>query len=132
VAERSIVFTWFRSGENAAKRTERREAPTDTVQRNPNPDLTDTSFAERQNFTLRMSMRRLTNAFSKKFDSKKFENHCQALAPYFIFYNYCRIHKTLGVTPAMAAGLVERVMHMTDVVGLIDARAAEMPMVRGA
>jgi hypothetical protein len=86
-------------------------------------------FAERQNLTMRMSMRRftrLTNAFSKKF-----ENHCHALALYFVFYNFCRVHKTLGATPAMAAGLVDRVLKMTDVVALIDAEAAKVPMVRG-
>jgi IS1 family transposase len=85
---------------------------------NPNPDLINTSFAERQNLTMRMSMRRftrLTNAFSKKF-----ENHCHALALYFVFYNFCRVHKTLGVTPAMASGLVETVMDMTDVATMID------------
>jgi IS1 family transposase len=96
---------------------------------NPDPDLINTSFVERQNLTMRMSMRRftrLTNAFSKKF-----ENHCHALALYFAFYNFCRVHKTLGATPAMAAGLVDRVLKMADVVALIDARAAETPMVRG-
>jgi IS1 family transposase len=100
-----------------------------TIMGNPDPDLINTSFAERQNLTMRMSMRRftrLTNAFSKKF-----ENHCHALALYFVFYNFCRVHKTLGATPAMAAGLVDRVMHMTDVVGMIDAEAAKVPMVRG-
>ena len=69
---------------------------------------------------------RLTNAFSKKF-----ENHCHALALYFVFYNFCRVHKTLGATPAMAAGVLDRVMNMADVVGLIDAKAAETPLVRG-
>jgi IS1 family transposase len=96
---------------------------------NPDPALVNTSFVERQNLTMRMSMRRftrLTNAFSKKF-----ENHCHALALYFVFYNFCRVHKTLGVTPAMAAGVANVVMKMSDVVGLIDARAAETPMVRG-
>ncbi|MGY4481558.1 IS1 family transposase [Bradyrhizobium sp. LM3.2] len=86
---------------------------------NPDPDLINTSFVERQNLTMRMSMRRftrLTNAFSKKF-----ENHCHALALYFVFYNFCRVHKTLGATPAMAAGLIDRVMKVTDVVALIDA-----------
>jgi IS1 family transposase len=94
---------------------------------NPDPDLINTSFAERQNLTMRMSMRRftrMTNAFSKKF-----ENHCHALALYFVFYNFCRVHKTLGATPAMAAGLTDRVMKMTDVVALIDAR--EVLAVRG-
>jgi len=87
---------------------------------NPDPDLINTSFVERQNLTMRMSMRRftrLTNAFSKKF-----ENHCHALALYFVFYNFCRVHKTLGATPAMAAGIVDRVLKMADVVGMIDAR----------
>ena len=98
------------------------------IKGNPDPDLVNTSFAERQNLTMRMSMRRftrLTNAFSKKF-----ENHCHALALYFLFYNFCRVHKTLGVTPAMAAGVTDRIMKMTDVVGLIDA-ANPVPAVRG-
>lgn len=88
------------------------------IKGNPDPALVNTSFEERQNLTMRMSMRRftrLTNAFSKKF-----ENHCHALALYFVFYNFCRVHKTLGATPAMASGLVEAVMHMRDIVGLID------------
>jgi hypothetical protein len=68
---------------------------------------------------------RLTNAFSKKF-----ENHCHALAPYFVFYNFCRVHKKLGATPAMAAGLIYHVMKMVDVVDLIDA-ANPIPAVRG-
>ena len=95
---------------------------------NPDPALINTSFVERQNLTMRMSMRRftrLTNAFSKKF-----ENHCHALALYFVWYNFLRIHKTLGVTPAMAAGLVNVVMDMSDVVALIDA-ANPVPAVRG-
>jgi hypothetical protein len=98
-----------------------------TIMGNPDPELVNTSFVERQNLTMRMSMRRftrLTNAFSKKF-----ENHCHALALYFVFYNFCRVHKTLGATPAMAAGLVDKVLKMTDIVALIDAR--ELPAVRG-
>jgi IS1 family transposase len=94
---------------------------------NPDPALVNTSFAEPQNLTMRMSMRRftrLTNAFSKKF-----ENHCHALALYFVFYNFCRVHKTLGATPAMASGLLDRVLKMTDVAALIDAR--DVPAVRG-
>lgn len=99
------------------------------IQRNPDMSLVNTSYAARQNLTMRISMRRftrLTNAFSKKF-----ENHCHALSLYFVFYNFCRVHKTLGVAPAMAAGLIDRVMKMTDVVALIDAEAAKTPVVRG-
>ncbi len=61
---------------------------------------------------------RLTNAFSKKL-----ENHCHALALYFMFYNFVRIHKTLKVTPAMAAGMTDRLWSMEDIVARIDARA---------
>jgi len=86
---------------------------------NPDPKHVSTSFVERQNLTMRMSMRRftrLTNAFSKKF-----ENHCHALALYFVWYNWCRLHKAHKITPAMAAGLTDTVMDMSDVVALIDA-----------
>jgi IS1 family transposase len=99
-----------------------------TIKGNPDPDHISTSFVERQNLTMHMSMRRftrLTNAFSKKF-----ENHCHALALYFAFYNFCRVHKTLGATPAMAAGLIDRVMKMSDIVALIDA-AKPVPAIRG-
>jgi IS1 family transposase len=100
----------------------------ESIKGNPDPDYISTSFVERQNLTMRMSMRRftrLTNAFSKKF-----ENHCHALALYFVFYNFCRVHKTLGATPAMASGLIDRVMKMTDIVALIDT-ANPVPAVRG-
>lgn len=89
-----------------------------------NPDLKhiSTSYVERQNLTMRMSMRRftrLTNAFSKKL-----ANHIHALALYFMFYNFVRIHKSLKVTPAMAAGVIDRLWSMNDIVALIDARSA--------
>ena len=67
-------------------------------------------IVERQNLTMRMHMRRftrLTNAFSKKV-----ENHIHMVALYTVFYNYCRIHKTLRVTPAMEAGLSDTVRDM--------------------
>ncbi len=87
-----------------------------------------TSYTERQNLTMRMSMRRftrLTNAFSKKA-----ENHTHALALYFTFYNFVRQHKTLRCSPAMAAGLSTTLWSMADVVALIDA-AAEPAKARG-
>ena len=77
-----------------------------------------TSFAERQNLTMRMSLRRftrLTNAFSKKI-----ENHVHALSIYFMFYNFVRIHQTLRVTPAMAAGVSDKLWELTDIVRVID------------
>ncbi|KQT05933.1 transposase [Bradyrhizobium sp. Leaf396] len=87
------------------------------------PDVAhiSTSYVERQNLTMRMSMRRftrLTNAFSKKV-----ENHYHALSLYFVWYNFVKAHKSLkGATPAMAAGLVSDRMTMTDIVQLIDLR----------
>lgn len=87
---------------------------------NPNKEHVSTSYVERHNLTMRMSMRRftrLTNAFSKKFD-----NHCHALALYFVHYNFCRIHKTLRTSPAMATGLSETLHDMEWIVNLIDAR----------
>ena len=87
----------------------------------PDKSKVSTSYAERQNLTMRMSMRRftrLTNAFSKKFD-----NHCHALALYFMYYNFCRIHKTLKVTPAMEAGITDTLWSLEDIVAEIDARA---------
>ena len=85
------------------------------------PDMAhvSTSYAERQNLTMRMSMRRftrLTNAFSKKF-----ENHAHMVAIYAVWYNFLRIHKTLRVTPAMAAGLSETVMDWSQIVEAMDA-----------
>ncbi len=68
---------------------------------------------------------RLTNAFSKKV-----ENHCHALALYFVWYNFVRIHKSLRVSPAMAAGVTDRLWDMTDIVALIDANESA-PKERG-
>lgn len=87
----------------------------------PDPDHISTSYVERQNLTMRMSMKRfarLSNAFSKKLAS-----HRNALSLYFFFYNWCRIHKTLRVTPAMAAGLTDRLLSFEDLIAMMDAAA---------
>ncbi|HTK34608.1 MAG TPA: IS1 family transposase [Caulobacteraceae bacterium] len=87
-----------------------------------------TSYVERTNLSIRMQNRRftrLTNAFSKKF-----ENHVHALALYFMFYNFVRIHKTLKVTPAMAAGVSQTLWTMEDIAEKIEARTAK-PAKRG-
>ena len=84
------------------------------VSGDPVESLISTSYIERQNLTMRMSMRRftrLTNGFSKKM-----ENHCYSIALTFVYCNFCRIHKTLRVTPAMAAGLCDRVMSLEEIV----------------
>lgn len=88
---------------------------------NPVKRDVSTSYVERQNLTMRMQMRRftrLTNAFSKKF-----ENHMHMVAIYTIWYNFIRIHKTLKVTPAMAAGLTERLWDWSDMLALMDEAA---------
>ncbi len=98
------------------------------VEGRPDPKHVSTSYAERQNLTMRMSMRRftrLTNAFSKKAEA-----HADMVALYTVWYNFVRIHKTLRVSPAMAAGVSDRLWSMEDVMGLIDAQA-EPPKPRG-
>jgi IS1 family transposase len=92
------------------------------IEGKPDPKHISTSFVERQNLTMRMSMRRftrLTNAFSKKV-----ENHAHAVALHFMYYNFCRIHKTLRVTPAMVAGVTDRLWTVEDIVKLISEREA--------
>lgn len=92
-----------------------------TIAGAPDKAHVSTSYVERQNLTMRMSMRRftrLTNAFSKKVD-----NHIHALSLYFVWYNFVHIHKTLKVSPAMAAGISDRLWEMGDIVALMDARA---------
>lgn len=91
---------------------------TEIIRGNPDPAHISTSFAERQNLTMRMQMRRftrLTNAFSKKF-----ENHCHALALYFFWYNWTRQHKSLRVSPAMAAGLTDKLWSMSNLAVMVD------------
>ena len=100
----------------------------ETVTGNPDPEHISTSYAERANLTMRMGMRRftrLTNAFSKDI-----MNHQHALAIYFMHYNFVRIHQTLRVTPAMAAGVTDKLWELADMVAMIDA-AAPKPGKRG-
>jgi IS1 family transposase len=84
----------------------------------PNPLDISTSYVERQNLTMRMSIRRftrLTNAFSKKL-----ENHAAAVAIHFMHYNFARIHKTLRVTPAMEAGVSDHVWSAEEIIEMVD------------
>jgi IS1 family transposase len=86
----------------------------------PDPDHISTSFIERQNLTMRMSMRRftrLTNAFSKKM-----ENHAAAIAIYMMAYNFQRKHMTLGTTPAVRAGIADHIWSIEEIIGLLEKR----------
>ena len=88
------------------------------VQGNPDPKHISTSFVERQNLTIRMSMRRftrLTNGFSKKA-----ENLAHAVSLHFMYYNFCRIHQTLQCSPAMAAGVTDTLWEIEDIVKLLN------------
>lgn len=85
---------------------------------NPDFDHISTSYVERQNLTMRMHMRRftrLTNGFSKKI-----QNHALSVALHFAYYNFCKIHMTLKVTPAMAAGVTNRLWEIEDLLALLD------------
>lgn len=95
-----------------------------TVEGKPSEEHISTSYVERVNLNIRMGNRRftrLTNAFSKKID-----NHIHMLALYFLHYNFCRIHKSTKVTPAMVAGVTETLHDMEWIVSLIDARAPKL------
>jgi len=88
------------------------------VEANPDPKHVSTSFAERQNLSMRMGnrcMTRLTNAFSKKT-----ANHAHMMAIYFMHYNFVRIHQTLKVTPVMAAGVTDKLWETSDVVKVLE------------
>jgi hypothetical protein len=98
------------------------------VSGNPDPQHVSTSYVERQNLTMRMSMRRftrLTNAFSKKL-----ENHAYAVALHFMYCNYVRIHQTLRVTPAMEAGLSDHVWTIQELVEMGE-QTMPLPAKRG-
>ena len=122
-------------GEAPGVGSERRYSPAECVGArktpitgNPDPAHISTSYAERANLTMRMHMRRftrLTNAFSKKV-----ENHAHSMALFTTYYNFVRIHKTLRVTPAMAAGMSDRLWEVSDIVALLEA-AEPKPGKRG-
>ena len=115
-------------GDKGGKTPERKYSPAECagtkkvkIAGEPIKELVSTSYVERQNLTMRMGMRRftrLTNGFSKKI-----ENHLHMLSLYFVHYNFVRIHKTLKMTPAMAAGVSDTLHDMEFIVGLIDANA---------
>ena len=98
------------------------------VEEKPVKALVSTSLVERQNLTMRMHMRRFTrlnNAFSKKV-----ENHAYAVALHFMYYNFVKVHQTLKVTPAIEAGLTDRLWEIEDIVKLVD-DAEPAPKKRG-
>jgi len=87
------------------------------VSGDPDPKHVSTSFVERQNLTMRMHMRRftrLTNGFSKKVD-----NHRHSVALHYMFYNFCRTHQTLRVTPAMEAVITDHVWSLEEICALL-------------
>lgn len=89
------------------------------VEGDPDPKHISTSYAERSNLSVRMHTRRftrLTNAFSKKI-----ENHAHSVALFAMYYNFVRIHKTLRATPAMVAGVTDRLWEIGDIVGVLEA-----------
>jgi IS1 family transposase len=90
----------------------------DPISGEPDPDHVSTSYVERQNLTMRMSIRRftrLTNGFSKKI-----ENHMHAIALHYMHYNFVRIHQSLRCTPAMASGVSKKLWSIKDIVALLD------------
>ena len=99
------------------------------VEGNPDPAYVSTSYVERQNLTIRMHMRRftrLTNGFSKKI-----ENHAYAVALHMMYYNFVRVHSKLRMSPAMAAGVSDRLWEVSDIVALIEAEEAQADRKRG-
>jgi len=88
-----------------------------TVLGYPDPDHVSTSYVERQNLTMRMQMRRFTRLTNGH--SKKAENHAHAVALHYMQYNFCRIHQSLRVTPAMESGLTDHVWSVEELIALM-------------
>jgi hypothetical protein len=101
------------------------------VSGNPDPTHVSASYVERQNLSMRMGMRRftrLTNGFSKKVD-----NHRHMIALYFLYYNFCRVHSTLRVTPAMEAGISAHIWGLEEMCALLpEASSASKRIDKGA
>jgi len=89
------------------------------IEGDPDPAYVSTSYAERNNLNVRMHSRRMTRLTNAV--SKKVENHAHAMALHFMCYNFVRIHKTLRMTPAMAAGVTKRLWEMSDIVTALEA-----------
>ncbi len=123
-------------GSDQSPKPERRYSPAvcldaipKRVSGSPDPDHISTSYIERQNLTMRMGMRRytrLTNAFSKKV-----ENLAAAVSLHFMHYNFCRVHKTLGTTPAVAARVTDHVWKLDELIGRLQ-EAEATPVKRGS
>jgi IS1 family transposase len=123
-------------GNDPSRKPERRYSPAvclDSVPTrvcgDPDAEHISTSYVERLNLTMRMSMRRytrLTNGFSKKV-----ENLAAAVSLHFMHYNFCRVHKTLGTTPAVAAGVADHVWKIAEVIALLDEAERAVSIPRG-
>jgi IS1 family transposase len=122
--------------ETGGRGHERKDSPSeclgarkDKVTGNPDPRHISTSYTQRANLTMRMSMRRfirLTNAFSKKL-----QNHEHTVALYAVWYNFVRVHKTLRISPALAAGIETRLWSNENMVELIDSKSAKISSLVG-
>jgi len=108
----------FRQAPSSTTRTPDNRIGSIAITGRPDSRYISTSYIERKNLTMRMGMRRftrLTNGFSKRI-----ENHGHALAPHYMHYNFCRVHQTLRITPAMEAGIADHVWSIEEVVSLLD------------
>ncbi|MCP4145609.1 MAG: helix-turn-helix domain-containing protein [bacterium] len=127
-----LVKTFGKSPESAKGRyspAERNGIKKRPIEGDPDEKHISASFVERQNLTMRMHMRRFTrliNGFSKKVD-----NHYYAVALHFMYYNFVRIHTTLKIAPAMAAGVTDRLWEISDIVKLIEDKEKEKKTKRG-
>ena len=128
-------YFFYDSGSESKDSCEKRYSPAKCVDAkkvvvtgDPEKQDINTSYVERQDLTMHMSMRRftrLTNGFSKKV-----ENHMHAISLHYMYYNFCRTHRSLRVTPAMEAGIADMLYDLDFIVNLIDERAAA-PKKRG-